>query len=144
MSDQMIKLIIAGALTLHGLGHGGALGALVWIRLRPGSNTGGWLGARSWLAPSLSADTATALAGMFWILSLVGFVAAALAFWGIAVPAEAWRPLAVVAAIVSLLGIVLFIGTWPTFNTLAAVGVNVAVLVALVWLRWPPQPMFGH
>ncbi len=144
MSDQMIKLIIAGALTLHGLGHGGALGALVWIRLRPGSNTGGWLGARSWLAPSLPADTATTLAGMFWILSLVGFVAAALAFWGIAVPAEAWRPLAVVAAIVSLLGIVLFIGTWPTFNTLAAVGVNVAVLVALVWLRWPPQPMFGH
>lgn len=32
MSDQSIKLIAAGALLLHGLGHGGALGALAWIR----------------------------------------------------------------------------------------------------------------
>jgi hypothetical protein len=31
-----------------------------------------------------------------------------------------------------------FIGTWPTFNTLAALGVNVAVLVALLGLHWPP------
>ena len=28
MSDQTIKLIAAGALLLHGIGHGGALGAL--------------------------------------------------------------------------------------------------------------------
>ena len=144
MSDQMIKLGITGALALHGLGHGGALGALLWIRLRPGSNTGGWLAARSWLFPSLSGDTATTLASVLWVVSLVGFVAAALAFSGIVVPSMAWRPLAVAAAIVSLVGIVAFMGTWPTFNALAALGMNVAVLVALLWVQWPPQAMFGR
>lgn len=144
MSDPTIKLIIVGALALHGLGHGGALGALVWIGARPGTDTGAWRAARSWLVPSLPAETATIVAGVFWILSLVGFVAAALAFWGVLLPGEAWRPLAVVSAIVSLLGIVLFMGTWPAFNTLAALGVNVVVLVALLGLRWPPETMFGR
>lgn len=144
MSDQTIKLIAAGVLLLHGLGHGGALGALAWIRLRPGSSTGDWHAARSWLLPTLPADTATTLAGALWIVSLVGFVIAAMAFWGVLVPASVWRPLAVAAALVSATGIVLFFGTWPTFNTLAALGVNIAVLVALLGLHWPPEAMFGR
>lgn len=75
--------------------------------------------------------------------SLLGFVTAALSFWGVLVPGEALRPLAVASAIVSTVGIALFFGTWPMFNTLAALGMNIAVLVALVWLQWPPQAMFG-
>ena len=137
MSDQATKLVISGVLLLHGLGHGGALGALIWIGLRPGTDTGAWLAARSWVAPSLPSATATTIAGGFWILSLVGFVATVLAFW--LLPGEGWRALAVGSAIVSTVGIVLFFGTWPLFNTLAALGVNVAVLVALLWLHWPPQ-----
>ena len=144
MSDQTIKLIAAGVLLLHGLGHGGALGALAWIRLRPGSSTGAWHAARSWLVPTLPADTATTLASACWIVALVGFVIAAMSFWGVLVPASVWRPVAVVAALVSATGIVLFFGTWPTFNTLAALGVNVAVLVAVVWLRWPSEAMLGR
>ena len=144
MSDQTIKLIAAGVLLVHGLGHGGALGALAWIQLSPGSNTGAWLAARSWLVPSLPAGTATTLAGTFWIVSLVAFVVAAMSFWGVVVPGDVWRPLAVAAALVSAAGIVLFFGTWPTFNTLAALGVNVVVLVAIVWLRWPSEAMLGR
>ncbi len=144
MSDQTIKLIAAGVLLLHGLGHGGALGALAWIRFRPGTPSGDWLSARSWLAPSLSADTATTLAGAFWIVSLVGFVIAAMSFWGVIVPDSVWRPLAVAAALVSATGIVLFFSTWPMFNTLAALAVNVAVLAAVLWLRWPPDAVLGR
>ena len=144
MSDQTIKLIAAGVLLLHGLGHGGALGALAWIRLRPGSSTGDWHAARSWLVPSLPGDTATTLASALWIVSLVGFVIAAMSFWGVVVPSGVWRPLAVASALVSATGIVLFFGTWPTFNMLAALGVNVAVLVAVVWLRWPSEAMLGR
>jgi hypothetical protein len=144
MPDSLPRLVIAGALALHGLGHGGALGALIWIGARPGSDTGAWHAARTWLATGLPATTATTLASAFWIVSLIGFVAAALGFWGIVVPAEAWRPLAVVSAVVSLVGIVAFFGTWPMFNTLAALAVNVAVLVALVGLHWPPVAMFGR
>ena len=144
MSDQTIKLIAAGALLLHGLGHGGALGALAWIQLSPGSNTGAWLAARSWLVPSLSADTATILASGFWIVSLVGFVVTAMSFWGVVVPGDVWRPLAVASAFAAAAGIVLFFGTWPMFNTLAALGMNVAVLVAVLWLRWPAEAMLGR
>jgi hypothetical protein len=144
MPDSVVRLVIAGALLLHGLGHGGALAALAWIGARPGTDTGPWHAARSWLATGLSAGTATAVASSFWIASLIGFVAAALAFWGIALPAEAWRPLAVASALVSLVGIVVFFGTWPMFNTLAALAMNVAVLVALVGMRWPPETLFGR
>ncbi len=106
MSDSLVRLIVAGALLLHGLGHGGALGALAWIGARPGTDTGAWHAARSWLATGLPAGTATAIASAFWIVSLIGFVATALAFWGIGLPGEAWRPLAIVSAVVSMAGIV--------------------------------------
>ncbi len=143
MSDQTIKLIAAGVLLLHGLGHGGALGALAWIRLRPGAPTGAWHAARSWLVPTLTADTATTLASAFWILSLVGFVIAAMSFWGVVVPGGVWRPLAVASAFVSIAGITCFFGTWPMFNTIAALGVNVAVLAAVLWLHWPSEAILA-
>jgi hypothetical protein len=144
MSDQTIRLVAAGVLLVHGLGHGGALIALAWIRLHPGADTGAWLAARSWLLPSLSGEVATRIAGTFWIVSMVGFVIAAMSFWGVAVPDGAWRPVAVASAVVSGVGIVLFIGNWPVFNTVAALGVNAAVLVAVLWLHWPPLATFGR
>lgn len=142
MSAQTARLFITGMLLLHGLGHFGALGALWWIRRYPGTDTGGWMPARSWLFPSLATPTATVLASTFWAVSLVGFVAAALSFWGV-LPGEMWRPLAVVSAAVSTLGIVLFLGTWPSFNTLAALAVNVTVLVTQLWYHWPSEAVFG-
>jgi hypothetical protein len=136
MSDQMTRLVVAGVLLVHGLGHAGALGALAWIGLR-GGDTGAWLPARSWLLPSMPSGTATAIASIFWIVSLVGFVVAAGALWfGVG---DWWRGVAFVSALVSTVGIVLFFGTWPIFNTVAALGVDVAVIVALLVLRWPPQ-----
>lgn len=143
MSDQTLNLIIAAALLLHGLGHGGALGALIWIARRPGADTGGWRAARSWLLPSLAPPSATRLASTFWVLALIGFVAAGLAFLGILLPGAVWIPLAIVAALVSILGIVLFIGTWPAFNTVAALAMDLAVLVALLALRWPSASTLG-
>jgi hypothetical protein len=137
MPEQTVEIIVFGALLLHGLGHGGALGALVWLWRFPASDTGGWRTARSWALPSLSTPGATLLAGAFWAVALVGFVVAALSFWGILLPSAAWPPLAAVAAVVSALGIVLFFGTWPAFNTLAALAMNVAVLAALLWFQWP-------
>jgi len=104
-----------------------------------GDPTGGWHAARSWLLPALPAATATAIASGFWIIAMVGFVSAALSFWGTVLPGEAWRSLAIGAAVASLLGITLFFGTWPPFNTIAALAVNVAVLVSLLWLRWPTE-----
>lgn len=132
MDTQTIEAALPAVLLLHGLGHGGAIAALAWIAARPGGPTGDWHAARSWLMPALSADAATAVACTFWALALVGFVAAALSLAGVVVPAGTLRPLALGSAVVSLAGIGLFLGTWPAFNTLAAIAVNVAVLVALL------------
>lgn len=91
----------------------------------------------------MPATAATTLASLFWITSPLGFVAAALSFWGVLVPGGIWRELAIVSAAVSLLGIALFFGTWPPFNTIAAIALNVTVLVTQLWLAWPPHDMFG-
>ena len=141
MSDSTLRLVIGGVLLLHGLGHGGAVGALAWIgRFGPG-RTGAWKPAKSWLVPSLTGSAAAIVASAFWVAALAGFVPAALSFWGI-LPVELWQPLAVASAAVSMAGIIVFFGNWPLFNTLAAQAVNVAVLVAVLWLRWPPESVW--
>jgi hypothetical protein len=141
MSPELIKIIIAGALLLHGLGHGGAIGAL--IAIDRGVPSGKWRAARSWLFPNLASQTSKIIAIIFWVISLLGFVAASLSFWGILLPGDVWRPLALIFAIISFTGIVLFWGTWPMFNTLAAQVVNLAVIITQVWLNWPAKEMFG-
>jgi hypothetical protein len=141
MSAGTIKLLIAGALLLHGLGHAGVFVALIVNRL--GHNTAPFTAARSWLFPSLPAPAAIAVAGLFYVPATIGFVAAAMSFWGILVPGDLWRQIAVVSAVVSAIGMALFLGNWPTFNTIAALAMNVAVIVTQVWTHWPPQSMFG-
>ena len=141
MSTETIKILIAGALLLHGLGHVGAIVVLVAQRL--GRSTGPWRRARSWLLPSLPASVAATVACVFWALSLIGFVAASMSFWGVLVPGDLWRQLALASSVVSIVGIVLFFGIWPLFNTFAALGMNIAVLVTQLWMHWPPPSMFG-
>lgn len=141
MNSDNARFVIGGVLLIHGLGHGGALGALLWIRAFPSSPTGGWLAARSWLAPALNAPEASLLASAFWIVAMLGFVASALSFWEILVPADIWRQLGVGSALVSLTGMVVFFGTWPAFNWIASLMVNVAVLVTQLVTKWPAQEL---
>lgn len=143
MPDGGMRMVVGAILFLHGIAHGGAMGALWWMSARPGTDTGGWEAARMWAAPTVAANVAILVAVAFWTGALVAFVVAALGFWGVVVPAAWWPPAAVVGATVSLVGIVLFAGTWPLFNTLAAVAVNVAVLVAVLVLGWAAEPVGG-
>lgn len=142
MNDDTLRIVVGGVILVHGIAHVGAIGALLWIRSGRPTATGSWSAARSWLAPGLSTDAATGIASTFWAVSLVGFVLAALAFWGILLPVDAWRPLGVVSALVSTTGIAFFAGTWPVFNTLAALVVDVCVLVAVL-AGWPPATVFA-
>lgn len=117
---------------LHGLGHGGALIALAWIAAWPGTGTGAWTAARSWALPDLATETATVVAACFWCIALVAFVVAGTGMAGVPGTAAIWRGAGVAGAIVSLTGIGLFAGTWPAFNTLAAVAVNVGDLALVI------------
>lgn len=149
MSPQTIKILITAILLLHGIAHGRAF--LMLIAQASGNEAATPLPVRSWLFPSLASRTAAILASLFWVLSTVGFVLAALSFWGTFELGAGWRQIAVVSAIISTVGIALFSGIWPgapsrrlsNIDTIIALAVNLAVLVALVWLQWPPQEMFG-
>ncbi|NIN99531.1 MAG: hypothetical protein GTO49_32090 [Anaerolineae bacterium] len=128
MSPQTIRILIAGALFVHAVGH----------------TLGFWMPARSWLLPNLPESTLRIISSIFWILASIGFLASLLGFLGIVVPVEWWRSIAVVFAFVSLLGLLLFWSTWPAFNTIGAISMNLAVLVTQLWLRWPPVSLFGR
>jgi len=96
------------------------------------SQSSGW---RDWLR---------VISSTFWILTAVGFVASSLGCLGI-LETEQWRrPSAVVLAGVSLPGLILVWNTWPAFNTVGALAMNVAVLATQLWFHWPPTGMFGR
>ena len=150
MSDQIIKIIIAGALLLQGLSHGKAFLALLTDASRSEGQPP--VPVRSWLMPSLSIRNAAIIASLFWLLATLGFIAAALVFWGIFLPGETWRQLAIASSVVSSLGIIIFSGIWPgapnrklaRTDTVIALVINAAILVLLLWFGWPPESMFGN
>lgn len=127
MATQTIRILIAVALFVHGIGH----------------TLGFWMPARSWLLSGVGEPALRIVSGVFWGLAAVGFIAACLGFLGILVPTLWWRPLAIAFAIVSLLGLLLFWNTWPVFNLIGAVTMNIVVLLALLLFHWPPVSMFG-
>ncbi len=127
MSTPTLRYLVAGALFVHGVGH----------------LLGFWMPARSWLLPGMNERARRVVSRVIWVAAAFGFVAACLGFWGVVIPGEWWRPLAVGTAVVSLVGLVLFWNTWPAFSRLGALAMNVAVLVTQLWIHWPSIDVFG-
>lgn len=127
MSPQTLRLLIAGALFVHAVGH----------------SLGFWMPSSSWILPNVPESTLRIVSSIFWILSIVGFLASFSGFLGFIIPNTWWRSLAIVFAIVSLLGLFLFWNTWPTLNLIGAISMNIVVLVTQLVLHWPAENMFG-
>ncbi len=123
MSDQTIRILIAGSLLVHGIGH----------------TMGFWLPVHSWLLGGISEPARRTISSIFWILSTVGFIAASLGFWGFIIPGDGWRIIAIASSIISLTGLILFIGNWALSSTAGAIGMNVLTLVSLLWIHWLPN-----
>jgi fumarate reductase subunit C len=70
---------------------------------------------------------------------------AALGIMGWLVPHDAWRTLALVSAVISLVALALFWNAFVSFipNKVGAIGVNVATLVCLLALNWPTEADLG-
>ena len=149
MSPQTIKIIITAVLLLHGVAHGRAFFCLA--ATAGGSGDKSWIPLRSWLFPKASKKTVAAIAAAFWLLAAVGFIAAALGFWGLLLPGAFWRQLALLSAVISTLGTLIFSGIWPgapdkrlsTVDTVISLVVNVAVIFLLLVMQYPPLSMFG-
>ena len=149
MSPETIKIIITAVLLLHGLAHGRAFFCLAATAGGGGSTA--WIPLRSWLFPKASKKTVAAIAAVFWLLATLGFIAAALGFWGFLFPGAYWRQLALISAVISTLGTLIFSGIWPgapdqrlsTLDTAISLVINVAVIFLLLVMQYPPLSMFG-
>ena len=128
MSTQTIRILIAGALLVHGIGH----------------TLGFWKPARSFPFLTVSDSALKMVGGITWIVIAISFIIASMSFYGILAPASWWRPLVIIFSIVSLVGLILFGKNWPIFNFVSATALNVAMLIALLWLGWPPVELFNR
>ena len=133
-TSALLRLVTGAFLILHGLIHLGAA-----VAARPGASQEGlwaFFTTDSRLprgqGPQLTRPVGIALL----ILATVGFVLAGLVEL---IGLGAWRVLAIASALDSLLLLILY------WHRLLEVGVllNVAILVALLWARWPPADLVG-
>ncbi|MBN1991412.1 MAG: hypothetical protein JW953_01820 [Anaerolineae bacterium] len=149
MSPTILRILIAGVLAFHGVGH--AMGIIPALQLPFfEGQTGAWAknwSSRSWLlTPLLGEATSRFLSIILFAVPLIGFIAAALGLMGWLVPYEWWRLLAIVSAVISLVALALF---WKAFiylfpHKVGAIAVNVAVLVCLFWANWPSEADIGY
>jgi hypothetical protein len=133
-TSALLRLVTGAFLILHGLIHLGAA-----VAARPGASREGlwaFFTTDSWL-PRGQGPQLTRLVGIaLLILATVGFVLAGLLeLLGLG----AWRVVAAASALDSLLLLILY---WHRLLEVVVL-LNVAILVALLWARWPPAELVG-
>jgi hypothetical protein len=136
-----LKIIIALVLIAHGLVHAGLAAAP--NPDVPDSKPGTFFTSpeRSLLLPNLGLSAAA----VRWIgivlvaLATLGFVFAGLGAFGVPGLSEIWRTLAVASAAVSLLLLIIFWHVWLIVGVL----IDIVILVALLWVDWPPGDLIG-
>jgi hypothetical protein len=128
MDAGVARLIVAGIIGAHGIGH--VLGWLPSLGLARIDGTDG----HSWLISGIADDGASRLvATMLFLVPTVGFVAAAI---GLLAGQSWWRQAAVGSAAFSLTGTALFPQAFPAGSTVGSVVVNLAILGGVLVLGW--------
>ena len=96
---------------------------------------------QSWLLSGLGLErsSVTAIGGLLWLLSGIMLIAAGLGILGIVVPHAWWSTLAVAGALGSLVMLIIYLHPLMLIGTL----LSVAVLVAQLWVQWPPPELIG-
>jgi len=129
----MLKTIVAIFLTLHGLTH-----SIMAMVPNPNAPDAGFAtffsGIGSWLFTGLSESASKPIATTLAVIATIGFVAAGLALFGILVPFDWWRTLAIASAVVSLLLVVIF---WNPYLIVGLL-IDAAVLATLIFTNWSP------
>jgi hypothetical protein len=132
----MLKVALALVLLAHGIGHSmGLLQVFKVAQVNPQ-----WQGD-SWVLTSVAGTTATQVVGiLLWTAAMIGFagVAGVVVGW---LPATWWQPLAVGSALLSLVGLLVFPTAFPTFSTIGAAAIDIAVLIAVLRFAWTPADL---
>ena len=132
----MLRIVIALVLLAHGIGHSmGLLAVFKVATINPA-----WDG-ESWLLTGATGRMATqAIAVLVWTVAIVGFTALSATVMGW-LPTAWFTPLAIVSSVASLAGLLLFPVAFPTFSTVGALVVDLAVLGAVGWYHWVPSDL---
>ena len=149
MSGTTLRTIVTLVLVFHGLGHiMGIIPALGLVNTE--STNQDWLknwSSYSWLLTDVLGDSGSRILcfGLF-LIGLIGFIGAALGLYGWLVPHEWWRMLAIGSSMISLVTILLF---WNALillfpHKVGAIGVNLAILLFLLWINWPTEADIGY
>ena len=122
------RIAIALVLGAHGIGH-----VMGWMPAFGVTIEG--VSGRSWvLSDPLGEALTRIIATVLWVIPTVGFLAMAYGWYaGLAW----WEPVALVAAIVSLVAIALFPDALPLMSRIGALAVDVVVLAVLIRERVP-------
>ena len=132
----MFKIVIAVILLAHSIGH--SMGLMQVFKVATVNPQ--WQGD-SWLLTGPAGATLTPIVGgALWTAAIVGFAALAASVVGW-LPGSWFTPLAIGSSVVSLAGLVLFPIAFPTFSSIGALAVDVAVLVAVGWFHWLPSDL---
>lgn len=128
MDATIVKLVVAGVLGAHGVGH--VLGWLpAWgIASFEGMSSQSWL-----LSPTIGEPGARVTAGLLFVVPTVGFIAAAA---GLLLGQPWWRQVAVGSAAVSLAATALYPQAFATTSTVGSVAVDLAVLYGILVAGW--------
>ena len=137
----MLKTLLAMFIVAHGLVHAGLAAAP--NPDDPNSKAGAIFTAadRSWLLPRLGVNAPA----IHWIgiilvaLSTLGFMLTGMGIFGAAGLSSIWRTAAVISSCLSLLLLILFWHRWFPVGVL----IDIAILAALLLLKWPPVEMIG-
>lgn len=126
--SSWLRIVLAIVVAAHGLGHilflVSLLGVADW-----GQATQSWLLGSGWLAKGLGAA--------IWLAAIFGFLAAAVGLLQVSVW---WQQLAIIAAIVSSVGLLLFWLNPPGSPVISALVFDLLVLIALLVFHWPAVP----
>jgi hypothetical protein len=128
MDIGIARIVIAGVLGAHGVGHLlGWMPALGIVRFE--GTAGG-----SWLLSGFAGEDATRLvAAALFVVPTVGFVAAA---GGLLLGQPWWRQVAAASAAVSLAASALYPAAMPLSSTVASVAVDALVLYGVLIAGW--------
>jgi hypothetical protein len=146
--SKNMKFLISFLLIVHGLIVAGqSAGSFKPVTGPVGVENPAWISwwptrlGQSWLLSGLGLENAFVItvSGALWLLSGIALVAAGLGVLGFIVPAVWWRSLAALGAALSLFMLLVH------FHPLSIIGTasSLAVLVALLWVHWPPTSVLS-
>mgnify|MGYP001821412374 CR=1 FL=1 len=137
---MLLRILIGVLLILHGLIHGILAMVPNPNAAKPVAATFFSEWATPWLRGALSGRALQTIAIVLAVIAAAGFIAAGLAMFGILLPHDWWRALAIASSVVSLILCALF------WNTYLVVGPAVAVgIIAVVgFLQWPTEAALGY